>query len=186
MQPDKPDKPQAICGAKCRDGHPCQSPPMRGATRCRMHGAANQRTRQAAKRRLAEAEAAHQVEAWGGRLDINPLQALLDLVAEKAAEVAYWQGRVAALDERRRAAAGGDRPGPHVHLRLLHATQDQLASYAAAALKAGADRVVVEAVQLQAAQLVAVVERALAHAGVPAEDAALHVAAALEIEGGAA
>lgn len=28
----------AICGAKKRDGSPCQKPPMNGATRCRLHG----------------------------------------------------------------------------------------------------------------------------------------------------
>lgn len=29
-----------ICGAKKRDGTPCQKPPMSGATRCRLHGGA--------------------------------------------------------------------------------------------------------------------------------------------------
>jgi hypothetical protein len=29
-----------ICGAKKRDGSPCQKPPMHGATRCRLHGGA--------------------------------------------------------------------------------------------------------------------------------------------------
>lgn len=29
-----------ICGAKKRDGTPCQKPPMNGATRCRLHGGA--------------------------------------------------------------------------------------------------------------------------------------------------
>jgi len=27
-----------ICGAECRDGSPCQNPPLIGANRCRMHG----------------------------------------------------------------------------------------------------------------------------------------------------
>lgn len=31
---------KAICGAKKRDGTPCQKPPMNGATRCRLHGGA--------------------------------------------------------------------------------------------------------------------------------------------------
>jgi hypothetical protein len=33
----------AICGAKKRDGTPCQKPPMIGATRCRLHGGATPR-----------------------------------------------------------------------------------------------------------------------------------------------
>jgi len=27
-----------LCGAECRDGTPCQNPPLDGADRCRMHG----------------------------------------------------------------------------------------------------------------------------------------------------
>ncbi len=27
-----------ICGARCRDGHPCQAHAVPGKTRCRMHG----------------------------------------------------------------------------------------------------------------------------------------------------
>ncbi|MFO3797436.1 MAG: HGGxSTG domain-containing protein [Anaerolineales bacterium] len=30
------------CGAKTRNGHPCQSPAVRGRRRCRMHGGMNQ------------------------------------------------------------------------------------------------------------------------------------------------
>ena len=44
------------CGAKTRDGDPCRNPPMRGARRCRMHGAATRAARRAAERRLLEAE----------------------------------------------------------------------------------------------------------------------------------
>ena len=31
-----------ICGATCRDGSPCQNPPMNGQNRCRMHGGATE------------------------------------------------------------------------------------------------------------------------------------------------
>ncbi len=44
------------CGAKTRDGDPCRNPPMRGARRCRMHGAATKAARRAAERRLLEAK----------------------------------------------------------------------------------------------------------------------------------
>jgi hypothetical protein len=43
------------CGAKTRNGDPCKNPPMRGARRCRMHGAAAPEARRASARRLLEA-----------------------------------------------------------------------------------------------------------------------------------
>lgn len=46
------------CGAaaRTRNGDPCRNWPMRGAVRCRMHGAAASQVRRAARRRLAVAE----------------------------------------------------------------------------------------------------------------------------------
>jgi hypothetical protein len=44
------------CNANARTtGQPCRNPPMRGARRCRMHGAAAPAARRAAERRLLEA-----------------------------------------------------------------------------------------------------------------------------------
>ena len=38
MQSVHAGNPHAVCGAKTRSGEPCQSQPVRGAARCRMHG----------------------------------------------------------------------------------------------------------------------------------------------------
>ena len=43
----------ARCGAKKRDGEPCQRWPLAGATRCRLHGAAAPQARRKAAERLA-------------------------------------------------------------------------------------------------------------------------------------
>ena len=158
----------AICGAKTRSGKPCQAPPMAGQKRCRMHGGSSPNALAAAERRLAVLDAARQVQAWGGRLDVTPPEALLELVQTKAAEVAYWQWRVADLSDAERAgllvakteegrtAAGyvdtETRPAaPHVRLVMLHKAQDQLAAYSAAAIKAGVDQRMVELAAMQAA-----------------------------------
>jgi len=45
------------CGRQCKDGHPCQSFPVRGTSICRMHGL-NQATRRKARRTLALRDAA--------------------------------------------------------------------------------------------------------------------------------
>lgn len=36
-----------ICGAKTRAGHPCRMPPVKGKTRCRMHGGTTQEAKNA-------------------------------------------------------------------------------------------------------------------------------------------
>ena len=141
---------------------------MAGQKRCRMHGGSSPNALAAAERRLAVLDAARQVQAWGGRLDVTPPEALLELVQTKAAEVAYWQWRVADLSDAERAgllvakteegrtAAGyvdtETRPAaPHVRLVMLHKAQDQLAAYSAAAIKAGVDQRMVELAAMQAA-----------------------------------
>ena len=42
------------CGARTRSGTPCSNPPLAGATRCRMHGAAAPQVQRKAKERLLE------------------------------------------------------------------------------------------------------------------------------------
>ena len=104
---------------------------------------------------------ARQVEAWGGRMEISAPEALMELVQAKAAEVAYWNRRVAALDESDRAGLLVSKEeqgpvdvvtrqvGPSVFVVLLHRAQDQLAAYCAAAVKAGLDEAMVKVAALQ-------------------------------------
>ena len=188
---------RATCGAKTRDGDPCRNPPMSGATRCRMHGGATPRGRAAAERRLAEAEAVRHVTAFGARTDITAPEALLELVQSKAAEVAYWDGRVAELSDDARAGLlvakteqgfGPQGPvdtetrqaGPHVFVVMLHKAQDQLAAYSAAAIRAGVDRAMVEAVTLQAAWLLPLLYEAISAARASAEEPAVIIRGIVE------
>ena len=103
MQPSEDRRSHATCGAKTRDGDLCRNPPMTGRRRCRMHGGSTPRSKQAAERRLAEAEAIRAVNEWGGRTDVTPPQALLELVQTKAQEVAFWDWRVSELSDTERA-----------------------------------------------------------------------------------
>ena len=188
---------RVTCGAKTRDGDPCRNPPMSGATRCRMHGGATPRGRAAAERRLAEAEAARHVTAFGARTDITAPEALLELVQSKAAEVAYWDGRVSELGDDERAGLllakteqglGPQGPvdtetrqaGPHVFVVMLHKAQDQLAAYSAAAIRAGVDRAMVEAVTLQAAWLLPLLYEAITAARASAEEPAVIIRGIVE------
>ena len=121
---------------------------------------------------------------------MNPAEALLELVQGKAAEVAYWNWRVAGLSDGERAGllvaetqdgVGPQGPvdtttrkvAPHVFVVMLHKAQDQLASFSAAALRAGVDEALVRLATVQASAVVdlvrAAVERARQDVSVPAD-----------------
>ena len=149
MTPDPlPNK----CGAHTRTGGTCQNPPIHGGTRCRMHGGASPRAQAAAERRLAEAAATRELTRLGvTRRDIHPAEALIELVQFTAGEVDFWRTRVSELDEDAftwgvtREKSGGDDHGttkeakPNIAYVMLERASDRLASYAAAALKAGVE-----------------------------------------------
>lgn len=183
-QSDEPRR----CGAKTRSGHPCKQWPMHGTTRCRNHGGMTPRAQQAAKRRLAQQAATKAVAKLGARRDITPAEALLELVQAKAAEVTYWESKVAELPDEQVAGVllaktekglGPQGPvdtktaqsGPHVFLTLLHEAQDQLASYSAAALKAGVDEAMVRIATLQGHTAIELARQVAARLGASADRA---------------
>ena len=127
-------------------------------------------------------------------------EALLELVQTKAAEVAYWQWRVADLSDAERAGLlvakteRGREKGkstnlvteqvaPHVWLVMLHKAQDQLAAYSAAAIKAGVDQRMVELAAMQAAWQLPLLLRVVEAARLdPSSTAADVVRGVLEVE----
>lgn len=141
-------------------------------------------------------QAAREVKEWGGRLDISAPEALMELVSTKAAEVAYWNLRVAQLDESERAGMleakrdHGEGPqgpvdmtthqaGPHIYLTMLHKAQDQLAAYSAAAVRAGVDEALVKIAAVQASAVIdlarAAIEQARLQPDLSADDVLLQV-----------
>ena len=141
-------------------------------------------------------QAAREVKEWGGRLDISAPEALMELVSAKAAEVAYWNLRVAQLDESERAGMleakrdqgeGAQGPvdmtthqaGPHIYLTMLHKAQDQLAAYSAAAVRAGVDEALVKIAAVQASAVIdlarAAIEQARLRPDLSADDVLLQV-----------
>lgn len=166
------------CNARNRQGEQgerCKRPAGWGTTHvgigaCRTHGGS---TRNHAK--FAEVETARRsVDLWGGRKDIHPAQALLELVQWKSSEVAYWRFRVAEINEEdltwgiSKVKTGGDDRGtteeakPHIALVMLRQAERDLADYASASLKAGVEASLVEIAKGQASQLAAVLRALVA------------------------
>ena len=177
-----------VCGARRRgDGEPCQRPAGWGTDhpgigRCKLHGGSTPGHKQAA---IIE-QARRDVTAFGGRLDVTPPEALLELVQAKAAEVAYWDARVAELTDEQRAGLlvaelrdaqsdQGDtrqatrRAGAHVFIELLHKAQDQLATYSTSALKVGINQALVQLAVSQGHAYIEFGRRVAIAAGVPAD-----------------
>ena len=191
------DKPK--CGGKRRgtEGQ-CQRPAGWGTDHpgigaCKLHGGSTPNHHKNA----LKVQAQRDVTAFGARTDITAPEALLELVQSKAAEVAYWDGRVAELSDDARAGLlmakteqglGPQGPvdtetrqaGPHVFVVMLHKAQDQLAAYSAAAIRAGVDRAMVEAVTLQAAWLLPLLYEAITAARASAEEPAVIIRGIVE------
>ena len=174
-----------ICGAKKKNGQPCGASPIRGATRCVNHGGATPVAKRAAKTRVTQAKASAVLRNLGydpEASDVDPSEALLRLVSDKAREVAWWRGRVDELqagseDEdqitwgRTKHEEGVGPLGPvdkddwaaelNINIRALHEAEDQLARYASLALKAGVEQQRVEVRKQEALLLVGVIHQIL-------------------------
>lgn len=71
-----------ICGAKTRSGKPCRQHPIRGGTRCRMHGGSTPRALVAANRRTLEACIQGELAKREIEPITDPVAAYADLVGE--------------------------------------------------------------------------------------------------------
>lgn len=145
-----------ICGAKRKTGDPCGAPPPRGATRCRNHGGKSPQAQAKARERNIEAEARQVL----GKIDPtapteHPVEMLMKLIQMKWAEVVWLRAKVADYTEeeltwgRTEHKTGVGPEGPvdvetfkaeaNIWWRLLREAENQLATWTAAAAKAGVD-----------------------------------------------
>jgi hypothetical protein len=134
---------------------------------------------------VAEQKAAVAVRRFNARTDINPSEALLELVQYQAGLVEYWRNAVErvteadlvwSLSDRTEKAGWGDgfqggntsgsdetyAAAPHVAYRLLQEAQDRLASYATQAIRAGLDERRVRIAEEHGTQFAAAQRRILA------------------------
>lgn len=141
-----------------RTGNQCANYPIRGAKTCLRHGSGSKKARAAAARNLKQEKLTRVARRLGTpHENLDPAQALLDLVASKAGEVEWLRHQVEQLETDgdlwwgETKVVGKDNPEfgeqyerteearQHIVYTLLHKAQDQLARYAAETLKAGVD-----------------------------------------------
>ena len=90
-----------ICGAKNKKAEPCGLAPLKGATRCKRHGAGAKQVQAAAARRVAQQEAKElmerTVQTLGLPVDIDPGKALLNEIARTYGAVLWLESKVREL-----------------------------------------------------------------------------------------
>lgn len=178
-----PEGRDKFCGARKRQGEgTCTRPAGWGTEhpgigRCKLHGGKTPAQNQQAARVQAERD----VVLFAARRDVHPAEALLELVQWKAGEVDYWRGRVREIVATAgddgdvdltwgvvREKTGGEDHGttyearPNVAYVMLQAAERDLASYCAAALRAGVDERRVRLAESTGLMLAGVIQRILA------------------------
>ena len=126
-----------------------------------MHGGSPRNPTNKIAQRRAEEQARRQVAKLGGSRDVHPLEALLEMVREAAANVAVL--RVHVQDKANTQAVYDDRGRPYTNpvLAFYNDERDRLARVAKAALEAGVDERRVKLAELHAARLGEALGRAL-------------------------
>ncbi|MGV9707457.1 HGGxSTG domain-containing protein [Streptomyces sp. NPDC003483] len=152
------------CGARCRDGSPCDNSPMRGGERCRMHGGASPRARAAAERRQVEGQARSLLAELGVIPVADPLAQLLQL----AGEVLAWQKAtselVNQLDHIRYQGGSGEQLRAEV--ALYERAMDRAVSVLAAVARLNIDERLAAVSEKQAEAVIGAIEAGLAAVGV--------------------
>ncbi|HEX7349600.1 hypothetical protein [Brachybacterium sp.] len=172
------------CSATAKStGKPCGRWAIDGGSTCPMHGSSAPQVKAKAAQRVAEEKAAAKMRLFAAPVDIDPANALLELVQWTAGEVRYWRAEVARIAEAeaekltwsQTSHEEGTTPGaeggyfdkdvteavPHVAYRMLTDAQDRLAKYAAAALRAGVEERRVRLAEDQGAAVAGVIRKIL-------------------------
>jgi hypothetical protein len=170
------------CNGTNRAGEPCKLPPIRGGTVCRMHGGASPQARAAAAKRVAEAEAAKEMNramvTLGHPVDVDPAKALLDEIAVTYGHVQWLRGKVQELGAgelvwgvtQTDQGSGPQGPvdvtteksAPNVWYQLYMTEREHLVKVSAAALRAGIEERRIKIAEDQGNMVAAVLQRILA------------------------
>ena len=147
---------------------------MHGGTVCYTHGGAAKQVRAKAAKRVVAAKAASELARLGQALvEVDAGEALVHLIWEAAANLEWYRAKLVELDIEYGPTyhATGVPTGegkPHVLVTMYDAERDRLASYAAAALRAGVDERRVRLVEADAARVFAALVETLAALGINA------------------
>ncbi|MCO6633029.1 HGGxSTG domain-containing protein [Cutibacterium avidum] len=99
-QPSNPARrPDAMCGATCRDGHQCTQYAVKGTNRCRMHGGSAPQVRAKARQNVLEARINGELQRREITPVTDPVTAIQDVVGREFAFLDLAQDRMAEISE---------------------------------------------------------------------------------------
>jgi hypothetical protein len=131
------------CRATSRQGRQCKQPPIPGGTVCRFHGGGAPQVRRAAEERLAVQQIEQLLDSMGGSLDVDPGEAILELVREAAFNVGWLRQQVSALrdgvTEMEFGPGGARRVTEKAIVRMYDAERERLAKFSQMAVAAGVE-----------------------------------------------
>lgn len=176
----RPHEPDWYCPATSKQtGDRCGNKAGQGTDHlghglCSNHGGSSPGGRKQGK--TLEAQAA--CESLGLRIDTTPAEALLDDIRETVANIAYYRARVQELNEVYGSTyhASGEPTGkaePHVLVNLYNEERRHLTTVSSAALKAGVDLAVIEAIRQRGDFLVEFIRGVLERLGLQDDPRAL-------------
>lgn len=171
-------EPKEKCTASSkRSKKRCGNYPVQGGTVCRIHGGMAPQVQAKAKARAQQQAVIDLLQNLGTPTDIDPGQALLDLIAAKHGEVLWLRAMVQSIEREKLTwgttdhESGVGQQGPidkitekaavNVWWDMLRKAEDQLASYAAQALRAGIEERRIRLAENHASVVVGVIRRIL-------------------------
>lgn len=180
---DPKSQKKPLCAARNNRGEPCRMAPIPGGTVCRYHGGAAPQVKEAAERRLQEAEAKEVVRTFGLPQRITPHEALIQEVWRTAGHV-HWLGEIVGRLEEQTVIHGVTktvqmpdgsqrveaRAALNVWVKVYQDERDRLARVSEAAIRVGVAERQVRIAERQAELISATIRRILVRAGLDPMD----------------
>ena len=162
------------CGVRKKNGELCKAPAGSGTAHigyghCKFHGG----NLPSHKKENNLEKVRSQVEALGLEYEIDPGQALLNLVWQAAGDLEFYKQKVNELPEQYQielGANGSSKLSIHPYTELYHQTQNRLAQISKLALQAGIEERRVRIAERDASVIYQAIQVALKSLNISAED----------------
>lgn len=181
-QPSNPARrPDAMCGAKCRDGHPCTQYAVKGTNRCRMHGGRAPQTVAKARQNVLEARINGELRRREVTPVTDPVTAIQDVVGREFAFLDLAQDRMSEiLDSWARTSEVTGVEDARATVAIFERALDRAERGAARMVQLGIQARIAAAQEMRAAAFIAAFQRAITLARTTDRDGADIIHAVLE------
>lgn len=192
---DATPEPQPRCTAKAKKtGKRCSNRPVPGLNVCRYHGGGAPQARAAGARRVALAGITKEAARLGQLVDVDPLQAIVEMVREAAGNVAAYRLGIDGLGIQVAADGSGvavpsnyDEKGKrdpalaHILVEMYNSERERLVRFSKMALDAGVQIKQLELAQEQASLVADAIRAAVDASGVTGDQRRAALAAGAQV-----